>query len=90
MNIEALFGLRKGFENDYAELMVAWDEYSIESNPDGWDDQCAAAMASWGDDLAQHRIITITVDDGSISALFGPAQVTGIVTTSMDSKTEGS
>lgn len=55
MILHTLWGTRKG-EAD-PELMVAWDEYSVDGNRQGFAEDCERAIKSWGDDLATHRYI---------------------------------
>ena len=77
MKIHTLWGERKGFEGDAPELMVAWDECSIESNPDGFEDACREARTSWGSELVQERCIHIEVPESVIFDAFEPITTTG-------------
>lgn len=81
IEIRTLWGTRKGFGPEYAELMVAWDEYCIDANPEGFDADCEKAIASWGDDVEAARFITIRVDRDAIEGAFAETVVAGRVTT---------
>src|ERR1035437_5005065 len=71
--IKTLWGWRKGEQTP--ELMQAWDEYSVDSNFDGWEDACATSIASWGDDLDAHRYIDLNVDLIAIEAAFDSPRI---------------
>lgn len=43
------------------ELVTAWDEYSIDANPEGWEEDKKKSLASWGDDLLRHADIVVYV-----------------------------
>jgi len=79
MQIHTLWGERKGFEGGFPELMVAWSEYQIEDNPEGFDEACAAEAATWGDELASTRLVLLTVDIEKIANLFNPIKITADV-----------
>jgi hypothetical protein len=72
MRIWALWGVRKGFEDDSPELMVAWDTYSADGNFEGWEKECEEAKASWGDDLSAWRLIEHEVDEEFLKRAFEP------------------
>lgn len=61
INIVSVWGERRGYEGEVPELMVAWDQNSIDENPDGFEGACAEEAESWGDDLVQQRRIVIAV-----------------------------
>jgi hypothetical protein len=64
---------------DEPELVTAWDEYSVDNNPEGFDKDVEESLASWGDDLDQHRRIVITVPDKPILDAFRSVMVEGTV-----------
>lgn len=82
IEIHTLWGIRKGLGDDYAEMMLAWDEYSIESNPNQWETEKAQAIASWEDELEAHRTIIITIDHEDVSAAFRAPEVPGTISVS--------
>ncbi len=80
ITVKTLWGWRKNEDNP--ELMEAWDEYTIDSYPEGFTEACEKAIASWGDDLYAHRYIDLHIDLEEISATFDPpvinAKVRGV------------
>lgn len=79
IDIHTLWGLRKGFGGDSPEMMTAWDEFSIEGNPEGWDDARAQAIESWGDELEAHRVVIVTIDHDQVAAAFEEPKIAGSV-----------
>lgn len=77
LSINTLWGWRKGA--DGPELMVAWDELSVDENLEGFNASCNDAIDSWGDDMQSHRYATITVPYDEIVALWEEEEVTGHV-----------
>lgn len=77
MIIETLW-IKRQYE-DTPELLVAWDEFSVDENPEGFAEDCASALLKIGDDLAASRQIQISVLTTSIDAAFVPSVVTGVV-----------
>jgi hypothetical protein len=72
MQIRTLWGQRA---NSYPgetlpELMVAWGEYEVEDNFDGYVDAKNAEIKAWGTDLVEHHELFIEVDDDDIERLF--------------------
>jgi len=61
------------------ELMVAWDEFCMDANSEGFDKVCAEEIKSWGDDLEAHRYITLQVDANKIDAAFAVPALTATV-----------
>ena len=74
MKIICLFGERKSVlpraEPGLIELMVAWDEYCVDANSEGFEEDCKKAKESWGSDLAQWREVHITIDENKLQGLF--------------------
>jgi hypothetical protein len=80
MKIFCLFGQRKEEHGPReTELMVAWDEYCVEENEEGFAEEIARAKRSWGDDLAQWRMIEVEIPDALIDQAFDPVQAQGTV-----------
>lgn len=77
MKIICLFGQRR--DPEIIELMVAWDEYCVDANVEGFDEACDAAKRSWRDDLLESRVVEIEVDEDAIRARFEPVRMTGRV-----------
>jgi len=59
------------------ELMVAWDEYCIDENSEGFEEDCKKAKASWGSDLETTRLVDIEVDEDDLRSLFFPNKMSG-------------
>lgn len=79
MKIFATFANRKYDPND-VELVHAWDEYSFDNNPTGYEDTKREAVASLGDDLLHSITALIEIDAEPIyAALTGPVRTTGRV-----------
>lgn len=78
IQIHTLWGTRKGYENDAPELMVAWDEYAVAANPDGFVFACQAERDAWGDDLVAERAILIDVPRDQIINASEPPAITAL------------
>lgn len=76
MKTVALFGQRKS-EHNLIELMVAWDEYCVDAYQEGFEEECEKAKESWGDDLAQWRIVEIEIDEKAIHERFADGKMVG-------------
>lgn len=68
MMILSLWARRRG--EDSPELLVAWDEYSVEQNREGFDEECREALRGMGEDLIQERELHIHVPMADIDAAF--------------------
>lgn len=79
IEIVTLWGLRRGNEEGVPELMVAWDEFCMEDNPEGFGDDCDRAREAWGTDLVADRIIHIRVPMTAICEAFEAPTVNGKV-----------
>jgi len=65
--------------DDPPELLVAWDEYSVDENPIGFDSECDKALASVGSDLGERRYIKIQVSRPAIEASFAVPEIRATV-----------
>lgn len=71
MEIATLWIKRKSFSSDTTpELLVAWDEYSIEENWQGWCDACDRELAAVGDDVEEFRFMSLHVDGAELQRMF--------------------
>lgn len=80
MKISILFGQRKEtYDWEYGpEVLVAWDEYSIDENPDGFEKECDKAKYKYEAEMAAMRVIEIEVDGDKIrDLLMGRSVVPG-------------
>jgi hypothetical protein len=73
LQIKTLWGWRKN--EDFPELMQAWDEYSVDQNYEGWRDACDTSIRSWGDDLHAHRYIDLNVRLDAVTAAFESSSI---------------
>src|SRR5690349_13750049 len=71
MLILATFANRKWDPENSTELVVAWDEFSVEGNPDGYDQERDKALASWGDDLLRWVEVEIEVPMDEVDKVLG-------------------
>jgi len=71
MKIHVLFGVRKeAYEGQYGtEVRLAWDEYCIEENPEGWDEAVEKERQAIGDDMQAMRVVVLDVNENEIRKL---------------------
>lgn len=83
--IVSLWATRKSIDAGFhpPELLLAWDEWSIDENAEQWFGDCQKALKAMGDDLDQYRYITIKVSDSVFDRAF-------FATVSTDAKAEES
>lgn len=82
IRIRTLWGQRLDtYGDDFPELMVAWDEFCVDGNPEGYAEDKKKAIESWGDDLAAQREIVISVPTDQIEAAFRAPTIQGNVGT---------
>jgi hypothetical protein len=74
MQIRTLWITRKDFSNS-PELVEAWDENSVDNWYEGWAAACDKALESIGDDLEEHRYITLNVPAKALREAFFPPSV---------------
>lgn len=79
MILHTLWGARKG--ESTPELMVAWDEYSVDENRLGFDDECTRATKSIID-LDEKRWIDIEVSEDALMRAFNTSRIGGTVLSS--------
>jgi hypothetical protein len=73
MNIYALFITRPDEESP--ELLVAWDEYTVDAAPEEWDEARANALEAVGNDVQSQALVTIKVSETEILKLLHPSGV---------------
>jgi hypothetical protein len=71
MRIVTVFGLRT-YEPNSPELLVAWDEYAVDENGEGWQDAKAKAIAEIGDELLTSAEVSIEVSEANILSILRP------------------
>lgn len=77
MILHTLWGARKG--ESTPELMVAWDEYTVDSYREGFEADCNRAIQSWGSDLQEKRYIDIHINEGKLLDAFADVQMEGTI-----------
>lgn len=70
MIIKCLFITRKSEPNNMPELILAWDEYTMEGNPGGFERECRHQLSGWEDEIEAKRIVNIEIEDDIIEGLF--------------------
>lgn len=70
MNLHVLFIQRaEGYPGEHApEARIVWDEFSVDENPDGFDEAIANELDEVPDAVA-HRVVCIAVDQDAIREL---------------------
>jgi hypothetical protein len=71
MIIHATFANRR-HDPAVFELVDAWDEWSVDSNPEGFERSRQAALDSWGEDLLRYVTVAIEVPEDSIDSVLNP------------------
>src|SRR4051812_4926221 len=61
------------------ELLVAWDEVSLDENMEGYQEECEKALAACKSDVDQVRYIQINVPDAQLDAAFAMATIPSAV-----------
>ena len=79
MIVKTMWGKRKSEPENLPELMVAWDEYTIDLNPDGFAEDCERARVSWGSDLEEYRYVDISLSEEDIDNMFATTNILGLV-----------
>lgn len=71
MKLHVLFGQREeAYEGQYApEALVCWDEFGIEENPEGFENDCDTYLEEHGDKFVTTKVIQIEVDGDEITRL---------------------
>lgn len=71
MILSILFGQRKQrFEGEYGpEALSYWDEFSIDENPEGFDQEVSEQKAQLAKEFESFLVIDIVVDQEHISKL---------------------
>jgi len=75
MKIECLFIIRD--EHSGPELLVAWDEYTVDQNPEGYQKECDKELKDLGVEWASHRYIAIDVSDDDLMKAMGKQEIRG-------------
>jgi hypothetical protein len=74
MFVYATFATRP-YSKDEPELVEAWDEFSIDANPEGYSEAVKKALDAMGEDLHEHRTVRFRVNYPELIALFWPKEI---------------
>lgn len=77
MKIHCFFIVRD--ERSGPELLEAWDEYTIEDNPGGWEDACKASLARLQTSIQTHVVVVIEVSDDALNKKLFPDSIPGSI-----------
>ena len=77
MILHTLWGARH--DESTPELMVAWDEYSVDTNYEGFREDCERAIASWGADLSEKRALDININEDLLMEAFAETHIDGTI-----------
>lgn len=83
MKLFILFGHRQEeYDGQFApEALVCWDEFCVEENPDGFEEECAKYLKKTEGEFAATRVIQVEVDgEEIIRHLTGTPTIEGAVT----------
>lgn len=72
MRLTCLF-ITRPYSPDNPELLVAWDEYSIDNNNEGFTEECDKALKAVGDDILNKAYVTVNVDEDAILKILLPS-----------------
>jgi hypothetical protein len=75
--IRTLWITRKSIDGGFhpPELVQGWDEWSIDENPQGWQEACKEALDAIGSDLSAHRYIDISLNGEALAGAFEPSTI---------------
>jgi hypothetical protein len=79
MKIHTVWAVRKCNPGE-PELVTAWDEFSVDANSEGFEEDVKKSLESWGDDLLAFRRIDIRVSYPGILQAFDTTEITGVIT----------
>ena len=65
------------YDPDIIEMIHAWDEYTVDANPSGYDETRQKTIESYGNDLLNIVDTEIEVDMAEIYERFKTVQVAG-------------
>lgn len=76
MIIYATFVLHKPATEENFELVHAWDEYTIESNPEGYEETLNRELGVYGDDIVSRATVKIHVPHDAVMDALRPQEPT--------------
>lgn len=69
MRIKTLWITREG-SSDEPELLVAWDEFTYDSHPEGFDKECQERLGEIGSEVGERRFVDLDIDETALLKLF--------------------
>lgn len=71
MDLHILFGQRRqNYEGEYApEVLVCWDEFTIDENPEGFWEAVDEAKQEMADEMSAMCVVVVQVDQDKIARL---------------------
>ena len=71
MKVHILFVLRKeSYPEEHApEARIVWDEFSVDENPEGFEEAIAKDLKELGSDIQAHRVIPVRVGQDEVRRL---------------------
>jgi len=78
MKIHVLFGQRKeAYEGEYGpEVLLAWDEFTADENPDGFHEAVQKAMKANENEMQAMILVDLQIDQSQIRSLLVPTRPT--------------
>lgn len=78
MKIHVLFAQRKeSYPGEYGpEVLLAWDEFSVDENPDGFDEAVRETAKKNAGEMSAIRLVALEVDQHAIRELLVPKEPT--------------
>ncbi len=77
MIIECLFIVRRPTVARTCELVVAWDEYAIDENREGWESECNDALRAIGAELQSSRYVSIDISTQELFKALDSVKIKG-------------
>ena len=78
MKIVAIFAQERDYPDEGIELLTAWDEYCIDGNPEGFEEDVRKNIEARGghDDLDVRQVV-IEIDERTLESAFKHPLITG-------------
>jgi hypothetical protein len=68
MKLHILFGQRKQrYEGEYApEVLTCWDEYAVEENPGGYEEDLAKQREKYGPEMTAMKVFVVKINGDEV------------------------
>lgn len=68
--------ITRTYDEDWSpELLVAWDEYDVDANREGWEEAKTTVLAGIGNEVGQWREILFSIPNQDIRRAFEPPMI---------------